>query len=308
MTTAARFVLFPCSFVSGSSVTTNLAQMQDFSVNPNASKDRFYAAGAIDPKAHILTSADPQISFSTQDLATYFSIVSPTVGVALTGAGATFRLQERATLDGVFETGATHETFTATKGLICPTRISASQDDQTGAVIQSTLYCLYDGSTNPIVHNTGVDFTSAPTPAFTSEFFLGPIYHNGSEITGVTQVSVDFGIQFVPKRTSGQVFATLGAITRRSPTFTFTTLKADATAALDIFNRALTGTLAIYLAKGADAGSRVSYATGAHCKISAATGVWSDDSISVSSNDDGTVSISIMPTGTIAVSVASTIP
>lgn len=306
MASAERFCLFPCSAVH-SGGTLNLAQMQDFSVQTNGTRDRFYVPGAVDPKAHILAFADQQITFGTQDLATYFGTVSPTVGLALTGAG-TFRLQERSDLAGVFETGSTHETYTVTNGLIIPTRLSASQDDQTGAVLQSTLFPLYDGSTNPVVHNTGVDFSGAPTPAFTSEFFLGPVYHNSSQIGGITQVSIDFGIQFAPRRVSGQVFATKGAITRRSPVFTFTTLKSDVDAAVNLFNRALTNSFAIYLQKGADAGSRISAATASNCKISCTAGVFSTDSIQVSSNDDATTNISVMPTGTIAVSVASAIP
>lgn len=307
MTTAQRFGLFPCSVVHAGG-TLNLAQMQDFNVTPQAQKDRFFAPGSVDPKAHILTAADPQITFGTQDLATYFGTVSATVGLALTGAGATFRLQERSTLDGVFETSTTHETFTAARGLVIPTQLSSSQDDQTGAVLQSTLVVLYDSSTSPIVHNTGVDFATAPTPAFVGEFFQGPVYHNGSEIPGITSTRIDFGITFATKRTSGQVYPTLGAITQRAPVFNFTTLKADVTASLDIFQRALSGTLACYFWKGADAGSRVAAATASHCKVSAATGVWNDESIQVSGNDDGTVNIAVMPTGTMAVSVASAIP
>lgn len=308
MATAGRFGLYPCSFISGSAVTTNLQQMQNFTITPNATIDRFFAPGAVDPKAHVLAYADAAISFGTQDLATYWGIVSPTVGVALTGAGATFRLQERSTLDGVWETSTTHETFTCAKGLIVPMSLSAQQDSNTGCVLQSTLFTLHDGSTDPIVHNTGVDFATAPAPAFTSEFFLGPVYHNSSEITGITGVEIDFGIKFVPVRTSGQVHATLGAIVQRAPVIKFTTLKADATATINIFLRALSGVLAVYLWKGSDAGSRVAVGTGAHNKISCATGVWSDENISVSDNNDGTVAITVMPTGTLSNSIVSTIP
>jgi hypothetical protein len=306
MASAERFGLFPCSLVHAGG-TLNIAQIQDFQQSVNATKDRFYAPGSVDPKAHILANADPQITFGTQDLATYFAAVSPTVGLALSGAG-TFRLQERSDLSGVFESGTTHETFTVTGGIVIPARLTASQDDQTGAAIQSTLFPLYNGSTNPIVHNTSVDFAAAPTPAFTSEFFMGPVYHNSSEIRGITQVSVDFGITFAPRRVSGQVFATKGAITRRSPVFTFTTLKSDVDAALDLFNRAITSSFAIYLWKGADAGSRVAVGSSVHCKISCTAGVFTSDSVQVSNLDDATTNITVMPTGTIAVSVASTIP
>ncbi len=308
MASAERFALFPCSFIHGAAQTLNLAQMQNFDAQTAAAISRRFVSGAVDPKANILVSADPRVSFGTRDLATYFGTISPTVGLALTGAGATFRLQERSTLDGVWETSTTHETFTCSTGLILPRRISASQDDQDGAVLESELVVLYDGSTQPIVHNTGVDFATAPTPAFTSEFFLGPVYHNGSEIGGVTQVSVDFGINFAPRRVSGQYFATKGAIVQRAPMFTFTILKVDARSAINKFIAAITSSFAVYFWKGADAGSRVAVGTGAHCKISCTAGVWNDQNISARENDDGTVTVQMLPTGTIAVSVASAIP
>lgn len=307
MASAERFCLFPCSVIHGAAQTLNFAQIQDFAVNPNGTIDEFYAPGSVDRKANILANASPHITFGTQDLVTYFGAISPIVGLALTGAG-TFRIQERSNLDGVFETGATHETFTATGGLIVPTRLTASQDEQTGCVMQSMFHALYNGSVEPIVHNTGVDFAGAPAPAFVSEFFLGPVYHNAAQVKGITQVAVDFGIQFVPKRTSGEVWATLGAITRRSPLFTFTTLKSDVDATISLFNRALSGVFAFYLWKGADAGSRVAIASTVHCKISCATGAWSTDSIQVTGHDDATSNISIRNTGVISVSVASAIP
>lgn len=308
MATAERFALYPASFIHGAAQTLDLVQMHNFDAQAAANIARRFVSGAVDPKANIMVNADPRVAFATRDLATYFGVVSPTVGLALTGAGATFRLQERSTLDGVWETGSTHETFTCSDGIIIPRRISASQDDQDGAAVESDLVVLYDGSTQPIVHNTGVDFSGAPTPAFTSEFWLGPVYHNSNELSGVVSVSVDFGIQFAPRRVSGQYFPTKGAIVQRAPMLSFTILKVDAVQSLDKFINAVTSSFAIYLWKGVNAGSRVAVASTVHCKISASAGAFTHQNITANENDDGTVTIQVMPTGTIAVSVASAIP
>ena len=305
MASAERFALFPCSLTHAGG-DLDLAQMQNFSITPGSTVDRIFAAGAVDPKAHILAYADPQITFGTQDLVTYFAAVSATAGLKTTVG--TFRLQERSDYDGVWESSTTHVTWTTAAGHLIPTRLSCSQDSNTGCVLESRLVVLYDGSTVPLVHNTGVDFSTAPTPAFTSEFFLGPVYINSSEIKGITNVDIDFGINVSAVRTSGSVWAKSSAIIQRAPMITFTTLKADVTASVNMFLRALAGTTAIYLWKGSDAGSRVAVGTTSHFKLSFSAGVWKDDTVSVSDNNDGTVSVSLMNTGTISVATNSAIP
>ena len=306
MASAERFGLYPCSFVHAGG-TLNLAQMQGFNISTGAQRTRIWASGAVDPKAHVLANASPVINFQTRDLATYWGTVSPTVGLAQSNS-STYRLQERSDLSGVFETGSTNETYTVEAGWLCPVSVSASQDDANGAIVESMHFPLYNGTTEPIVHNTAVDISGASAPAFTSEFWLGPVYHNGAEIPGIINTRVDFGINFAPRRTSGHVYPKKGAIVGRGPMLSFTTLKVDVTATINQFLRATAGTMAFYYWKGADAGSRVAVATTVHCKISAATGAWGDDSMSVQDNDDATSTISILPTGTIAVSVASAIP
>ena len=309
MASAQRFGLFSCSTISGSAVTTIFTQIDSFDIIPGASRSRIYVAGSVDPKAHIEAFSDPRIRFGTRDQATYWGVVSPTTGLALTGAGATFRLQERESLAGVFGATNAGDTFTVAQGIVIPQSISAQQDDAEGAIIESELVCESNGSVLPIVKNTAVDISSGSlTPAFVSQFFMGPVYVNGSEIPGIISTRVDFGIQYSSKRTSGQVYPTLGAIVQRSPMISITTLKADATTALAMFLRALSGTIAVYFWKAADAGNRIAVATTSNLKISAAAGSWGEDSISVKSLDDATTTISIMPTGTLALSVASAIP
>lgn len=308
MATAQRFTLFPCSIIHGSAQTLDLAQMQNFRVSPNANVTEEFAAGSVDRKAVIEVASDPTISFGTVDLATYWGTVSPTVGLALTGAGATFRLQERSTLDGVFETSTTHETFTVARGIVIPMRLSASQDDSAGCMMESTLYCLYDGTNLPIVHNTGVDFASAPTPTFTSKFFMGPCYINGSEIPGLTQWSVDFGITYSVRRTSGAVYGALGSIVRRAPSITLSSLKMDQFTAVSHFLRAAAGTIALYGWKGTASGNRVAVATTQHFKVTATAGGLGEQELTATEGEDGTYSLRIWPTSTLAVSVASAIP
>ena len=307
MATANRFSIFPCSFIHAGG-TLNLAQMQGFGVEPGSATKRVFVGGAVDPKANLLASANPRLPFQTRDLTTLIGTVSPLTGLALTGAGATFRIQERDEAEAFFLTGGTHETYTVAKGHLVIDSISASQDDQDGAVAQCILFALHNGSVLPIVHNTGVDLAGAPAPAFTSEFFMGPVYHNGVELTGILSQQVQFGLAFRQFRTSGAVYPSQGYIARREPVIRLTTLKADMNATVSHFLRATSGALACYFWKAADASDRVAVGTTVHLKITAATGAFSDDTFSVTENDDGTLTLNILPTGALAYSISSAIP
>lgn len=308
MTTAKRFSIYPCSFVHAGG-TLSLTQMQGFGIQPNPRVKRVFVGGAVDPKAHLLASADPVKPFQTRDLTTLFGTVSPLTGLRCS-SGATFRLQERDNAESIFLSAgtSTHETFTSTLGHLVIESLSAAQDDQDGAVAQCMYYALFDGTNLPIVHNTGVDISGADAPAFASEFFMGPVYHNGSQVEGVLRHEVQFGVRYVPFRTDGQVYPSGGYIARREPMLKLTTLKCDVNAAVSQFLRAASGTFAQYFWKAADASDRVAVGTGSHLKISAATSAFSDDNLSVSENEDGTSTITIMPKGSLAYSIVSTIP
>jgi hypothetical protein len=308
MATAKRFSIYPCSFVHAGG-TLNLAQMQGFDSRPEATIRIVYVGGAVDPKANIAVMANPKVTFGTRDITTLIGTLNPLTGLKLAAGGAIFRLQERDDGESIFLTAATHETHDVAKGHIVLDSIGAAQDDQEGAIAQLTCHALYDGTNEPIVHNTGIDFSDGePTPAFSSEFFMGPVYHNGAQIEGVTRWSVETGLAFVPFRTDGNVYPGLGYIARRTPKIKVTTLKVDTVASLNKTLRALSGTFACYLWKGTNAGSRVAVATGAHFKVSAAAGAWRDESLSVTENDDGTATIEVLATGTLGYSITSAIP
>lgn len=305
MASAQRFGIFPCSFVHAGG-TLNLTQMDSFDCQTGVQKAEIIPGGAVD-RAHIgIASAQPKATFSTRDLATLFTDVSISAGLALTGT-ATFRLQERE--DGsTFGTGTTHETFVGQTGFLYPTQIQASQDGADGASATCEVVPLWDGSNAPWIHNTSVDFGAVSAPAFVSRFFLGPVYHNSGQLAGVKSVTVNTGINYDAQRFDGEPYARRGAIVARQPTITFTLAKVDAVQALNMFGAPVSSSFAVYFQKGVASGTRVAAATAQHCKISCTAGDITQDNVSVSGTDDGMVNVTVMPTGTLAVSVASAIP
>ena len=310
MTTSKRFSLYPATLAYTAS-TTNLQQLESLRFTPNARRAVIIPAGAVD-RAHVgIASADPMLTLGTRDLTMFFGAVSGTTGLRLAVNGAstfsTFRFQERSDA-GTFESGSTHETYTIREGFIRPTELSASQDDENGALLTAEVTALWDGTNDPIIRATGVDFSGAPSPAFTSRFFLGPVYHNGSQIDGVVRSSVQFGINFQARRFNGDPYPRLGSIVTREPVLTFTIAKMDEVSALNMFGRSVTSSFVFYYWKGVADATRVAVGTTVHTKISCTAGHIGDDSISVQGNDDGSVDITVLPTSSLSVSVASAIP
>ena len=306
MPSAERFEVYPASFSYAGPTTTNLTQMQSFRVNPGVSKSVVVPAGQVDPSAHIVSRAKPRVNFATRDLATLFGFVSPSVGLCTTQA--TFRLREREEC-ATFSTGATHGTVTAAgTGFIMPDSIAADLESDDGAVCNCQFIPFWDGSTDPLVFNDGVDFAAAPSPAFVSQFFLGAVFHNSVEITGLTSVNLNFGITFVTTPKKAGAYDETGAISRREPILTFTTRKTDAWGGVNLFGSAVTSSVVLYLQKGVNNGTRVARATTQHVSLTMTAGDFEVTELGGDGGQDALLQVTCRPQSTIAVSVAAAIP
>ena len=303
---STRHSLYPATFNDGGD--NDLTQMNGFGIRPNSQVAAITPGGALD-RAHVgLSSASPVCTFTTRVLAGFFGWDAniPTLGLNCTG-GATFRLQRRAD-GGAFATGANHETYTSTQGFLRPVTLSCSQTDTDGAMLSCEYTPTWDGSTRPLVHNTTVDFTLAPAPAFSSRFFCGPVYHNAVQIPSIEGWSYDFGINYTPRAFDGNAFAKEGSIITRSPALTITTADQSVGAAIDAFMSAVNTSFAAYLQKGASSTDRVAALTAQHVKVTISAGEWHLDEASVQGNEDGSASFMVTPTGTVAVVTNSAIP
>lgn len=302
-----RFSIFPWSCVYAGPTTLNLRQMDDVGISPSSNKAIIYPGGSLDAGAIIENMADPMLRFSTRDLTTLFGAISPVTGLYCTG-GATARFQVRAQ-GATFSTGGSHTTFASTLGWLLPQSLRASQDDAQGAVAQCTYTALFDGTNKPFTYAINTDLDAATTPSFISAFFLGPVYLGSSEIPGVIESNVDFGIDIRPTRSAGFVYADNASVVRRAPRVTFRTLKVSAVSDItSLFGNAFGSAIKVYYRKGVSGGARVADATTSHCMVTVSAGDWTPDDISVRDNADGTLNVTVTPTGTIAISVASAIP
>ena len=287
----------------------HLQQVDSWTIATAAQRATIIPGGLIDP-AHIgIASATPTVSITTRDLTGIFAIASISAGVSLSSAAA-FYMQTRQN-NGTFvvDTDTNHCNVSSAAGFYYPTSITASQDSPDGAVCEGTYVPLWNGTTDPLVFNTGEISAALNLPAFSSRFFLGPVYHNDAQVAGVTSITVDPGIRYDARAFSGDPYPTVGSIMTREPKLTFTTVDMNAADALaTLFGSAISTGLIFYLQKGVASGTRVAAATATHIKITAASGDWCMDDASIQQNDDGSVTFTAVPTTTLSLVMNSTIP
>jgi len=305
---ADRFSGYTASFVHAGG-TLDLPQMGSYAVQSNRNITRVSSSGAVDPLAHILASASQMAQIGTQDLAAAFGVISPTAGLACSGA-STFRYQKRANA-GVFSGSTTNCTLVAQLGFLCPESLSASGDSP--AELSLKFYPFYDGTNLPFVTANSVDLSGVTAPAYGSVFYLGPLYLGSTQLEGVTSTRLDFGINFSQIPIDGLVYPKEGMIISRNPSLSVTLLKTSTLHAniTNFFSAVVdSDDIKAYFTKGVHgtAAARVAAATTSHCKVTVGTGQMGPDDISVSGESDATITYRINVTSTIALSVASAIP
>jgi hypothetical protein len=242
-----------------------------------------------------------------------------------TGGSAATHLELIARADGgTFQaTGAgTHQRYTNQKGFLFIESISASQDDPQGTVVDLIYYPLSltgaaaDVPLVPSFENTTV------APGYDDTHYLGPLslttVATGNPgallpIVGLQSVRIESGIQFSPKRGSGDAFATIGSIIERRPTFTFVTN--DPNDVFDsgyasLFGDDMNASFKVvqYFRDGLPGSRRVADAAARNLAIYCETGDWTGDGFSVQQTGDTEWTWVVRPTGTLATLFDNAIP
>jgi len=275
--------------------TLHLRQMEGYSWSPNGQKSYLRPGGSLDRVSAVLHSARPVHSFQTRDLESIFANIS--VATITPDEGATWRWQHR-NCAGSFKTGTAHIGKTSLGGIIKPVSLNCSEEDANGASVSIEYHSLSDDGLNPPDTKTNsVNFASAPTPTFVSQFFMGPTRHNGAAFEGIDQVSINFGLN-VSSKLFANVFPVCATLESRDPSITLTGTNLALNAAINQFIAATTGSGFIqYLRRGSNNGSRVADASSVHAAISLSAGCWSVDDESWSSTADGKVSVTVVAIG-----------
>lgn len=305
-----RFSIYSASFTHAGG-TLNLRQLSDQSARSNSRVSRVRPGGSLDVAANILSTANPSFGFGTTDLLSIAALVDPATGLYCSG-GHIARYQKRLE-GGAFATGTNHMTQSTPRGFLAIDSVAADIDSEDGAQASLGYTALSTDGTNPVSQALSVNFATAPTPQFSSQYYLGGVWQASSQLTGLTRARVSPGLRFDPQRADGGVFAraACSSIVARDPSIELTFLNLELLQSVvgSFFLAPTTGNIDVYFQRGTTAADgRVAAATASHIRYRAAAGSFGPDDIAVRGEGDGTATLMIMPTGVLAVAVDVAMP
>lgn len=308
MTTGQRFGGYPAQFGYAVAQTLDVTQLMGYELDAGNTKTGIIPSGSIDRAAVLTSRMRPRFRLRTKDMATVLGLVDLQAGYCF-DEDSTFQLQERADC-GTFLSGSTHIQRTVKKGFMFVDSITAEQESEDGAILNLEFIPLKSGSNALVSHDTAQALLLSP--AYVSSFFLGPFYHNSSEIPGVMGVTLNFGINVQPAPASPGAEDDVVSIISREPEFSVRCLKTDEFDGFKLGGTPVTSSFAFYFQK-ADATNavgdgRVAVASSVHVKVSGTAGDFEVRNLSVDGQEDAAVELILRPTGTISLSVASAIP
>lgn len=287
--------------------------------DPGIEMHAIEANGQIDPVDFSRAFMDAKVPIETQDLHKLFAATGGPAGIALSpliglacASGATFQWQKAS--NGTFLSGSNHHTWVSPKGYLYLEDISADQDSREPASAKLQYCLLRDTTPDPDTYLTVSSSASLTgSPGLATHFALGPLYMNGSQITGIQRGRLTTGIRYQTVRADGDITATEGKVEDRNLQLEFDLN--DLSAVTSIFGAtypgilASTGTVAWYLQKCVTGADRVAAATAEHIKFSFTSSTLELRGVSRGSKTDAVAKLVIrLKNQGAAVSVASAIP
>lgn len=288
--------LFTLSMIKITHATTpiNIFGINDSNVSEGLTEVLAHGAGAVDPSMVALLSIEPMSSVTVTELAKVLAVV----GIDGLCIGST---QTYLTVEFYFAQigkcaprlgSSQHIKLTMNEGLIIPTQIQASQGQT--ATLGLEFHASYDGTNVPLT--VAVSQSIPAASQITEQFTLGPGSINGTDLKGIQQTTVNFGLTTVKEHASGEVYPTFIGITSRNPSIEYRTKKMTS-----INTFALTGTAQsstdswTYFRKQAANGTLTADATAEHIKVSVDDGIITAPSSSASNNQTGDTTVRIAP-------------
>ncbi len=241
--------------------STLFDQVTDFGIDPRLQEAILGSDGGVYPTYAGLNSQAPAISFTLTGIA-----------AALAKAGLTgFKVEAGSTAVCYFQKGAaggtragatSHFKQTVGNGIIVPRQINAGQDAP-ATISYELIPISTDGAATPIAFATGQSL--AGSPSVSEIFYCGKVMINNTQLEGIQNITVDFGIQLEVIAADGHVFPTYVGIRLIQPSITIRTLDVLALNTFGISGVAQGASDSIvYLRKGLSGGARTADATAEH--------------------------------------------
>ena len=286
-------------------------QISNYTLDPAFNRVLIAADGAVDPTYVAVMGQNPKARFTTSALAT----VLATCGIS--GLAVAYDVDEpgaemffQALAEGGTRGGAgTNIKLTVAQGMLLPRTLSAPHNGV--ASLELELIATYDADAetppDPIVIETSQNLSG--TAGVSEVYTAGPVYVNGSQVEGVQNITLDFGITEVVVGSDGLVWPTYVAIQSRRPSIRVRTGHIDIVNTLGLTGAAQSGTNSVvYLRKVDEGGTRVADATEEHISFTIDEGHIGFDAVSGAHGEVLGTDVVITPTydGVAAIMVIST--
>ena len=253
--------------LDGSNVITEL---QDVTPANNFQDIVEYSAGEAAPQNGGSYGAVPDINFTTPQCKTILDLINVEAVAKDLSAGSVDMYFRKGDPNATREaTAATvHDRWRLTTNAVLALQtIEASQNSL--ATVRARLLPVWNGSNNPIIATGSVALSG--TSAASEFYTLGRVDINGTDISAVADVSIDYQVEFEEVADSGEPFISYGGIRRFAPRVSIRSRDVTLFRTYGAAGTALSS-LEVYLRKMDASGHVVANATTQHIKFTATAG------------------------------------
>lgn len=244
-----------------------LSQISNGAFNANTEFIKGRPAGHPTPLFNASSDQKPTLEFSTTQLASLLGVIGPS-GAGL--AAITGYLKKAAAAGSVARATEEHISLVVNESVAFWSTITLPHNGEAEA--QVTVQCVYDGTNEPIVYTGSVALSGNLSAA---EYFgVGPGALNGSDISGIQEITINSGVKLIVVGESSGLWPTFAAVQETDPVITVKLNHEINWSSVGLDGTALNGTsgLTFYARKYAANGSRVANATASHIKFVVANG------------------------------------
>jgi len=212
-----------------------------------------------------LVSGAPVASFTTSELKLLLDecgVTGMLVDSGASGDGVDIYWQQRK-LGGTYKGGATDHHTVVGDGILVPRSISLSHMGR-GTVTCELIAVSSNGILNPVTFSETATLPASQYPAVTQVHSLGKVDLNGTPILGVTDCTIDFGIQTIVEVADSNAYPTFVSIQSIAPSITVSGKHIDFTTTLTEAGLYMASGMKIFAVKRSEGGTVVADGTAEH--------------------------------------------
>lgn len=265
------------------------------SINPQLTTATQASDGEVYNTMAFLQSGEAVASTTTADLKEFFDECGTTgmlVDSGVNGDGIIIYYQKYAQ-GGTRASGSVQHKTTIGDGLLVPRTLNMPHRGIC-SLSADTLAISSNGVLNPLTFAETGALPAATYPAVDATFTLGKVDLNSTQIQGVTNVSIDFGLQVIRESADSDIYPTFVSVQMIQPAITISTKHlSDTTTLTEAGVEYAASTVKIYARKRDEGGTFVADGTSEH--ISFTMGKCRVDPVSISGGASGDLQFRITP-------------